>query len=75
MVEESVVSTAQCNTVFDAGGTIISPMDNMMNFTPAGWYRTPGKGASAVANNDRPADRGGYGVAGAPDVERLTPGT
>jgi hypothetical protein len=75
MVEKSVVPTAQGDAVPDAGGTIIGPMDNVMNFAPASWYRTTGKGASAVPNNDRPADRGGNGVAGAPDIKWFTSGT
>jgi len=75
MVEELVVATAQDDEVSDAGRAIIGPMDNVMNFAPAGWYRTPGKGASAVADNDCSVDRGGYGIAGPPDVEGLTPGT
>jgi hypothetical protein len=75
MVQESVVPTAQGDAVSDAGGTIIGPMDDVMYFAPAGWYRTTGKGASAVPNNDRTADRGGNGVAGAPDIKWFTSGT
>ena len=75
MVEELVVATAQGDAVSDAGRAIIGPMDNVMNFAPAGWYRTPGKGASAVADNDCSADRGGYGIAGPPDIQGLTAGT
>ena len=50
-------------------------MDHMMNIALAGWYRTPGKSTSAIADYHCAADRRGHGVAGAPDVQRLTPGT
>ena len=75
VVEEFVVAAAQGDAVSDAGGAIIGPVHNVMDFAPAGGYRTSRKGASAVADNDRAADRGGHGVAGPPDVEGLTPGT
>ena len=73
-----MVPTAQGDAVFDVGGTIISPMYNVMNFAPASWYGTPRKCASAVPNNDRSADRGGYGglarptSSGSPRAPRTT---
>ncbi|MGB8995030.1 MAG: hypothetical protein WCC65_06960 [Pseudonocardiaceae bacterium] len=70
MVEKLVVAAAERDAVVDAGGAVVSPMDNVVNFGPAGWYRTPWKGASAVSDNDDSAYCGGYGVAGATDVER-----
>ena len=75
MVKELVVAAAQRDAVSDAGRAIIGPMDNVMDFAPAGRYRTPGKGAPGVPDNDCSADRGGHGIAGPPDVEGLTPGT
>ena len=74
VVGEFVMPTAQCHAVSDAGGAVVGPVDNMMNFTPPGRYRTPGKSAPAVSNTDGAADRGGHGVTGASDVQWLTAG-
>ena len=38
MVQESMVATAQCDAVFDAGGAVVSPMDHVVNIAPAIWY-------------------------------------
>jgi hypothetical protein len=38
MVQESMVAAAQCDTVSDAGGAVVSPMDHVMNIAPASWY-------------------------------------
>ena len=38
MVEESVVAAAERDAVFDAGGTIVGPVDDVMDFAPAGGY-------------------------------------
>jgi hypothetical protein len=75
VVEEFVVATAQRDAVSDAGGTIIGPVQNVVDFAPTGRNRTPGKGASAVSDDHSAADRGGHGVAGPPDIEGLTAGT
>jgi hypothetical protein len=75
VVEEFVVAAAQGDAASDAGGAIIGPVHNVMDFAPAGGYRTSRKDASAVADNDRAADRGGHGIAGPTDIEGLTPGT
>ena len=72
MVDESMVPPAERNTVSDAGRAVVDPMDHMVNVAPAGWYRTPWKGTSAISNDHCAADRGGYRVAGSSDVERLT---
>lgn len=74
MVEEFVVAAAEGDTVSDASGTFIGPMDAMVNIAPTGRYRTPGKSAPAVSNTDGAADRGGHGVTGASDVQWLTAG-
>ncbi|MGB8961201.1 MAG: hypothetical protein WCC38_04495 [Pseudonocardiaceae bacterium] len=44
MVQESVVATAERNTIINAGGAMISPVDKVVNFAPAGRYRTTWKG-------------------------------
>jgi hypothetical protein len=38
MVEEPVVAPAQSDTVADAGGAVIGPMDRVVNVGPAGGY-------------------------------------
>lgn len=70
-----MMSTAQRNAVPDAGGPVVGPMNYVVNIAPAGWYRTSGESASAVSEDHRAADRGGYCVAGATDVQWLAPGT
>ncbi len=59
MVEESVMPAAERDAVFDAGGPMINPVHNVMDFAPPGRYRTAGKGASAVSDNDCAAYCGG----------------
>jgi hypothetical protein len=36
MVEESVVAAAERDAVFYAGGTIVGPVDDVMDFAPGG---------------------------------------
>ncbi|PZS20473.1 MAG: hypothetical protein DLM60_08660, partial [Pseudonocardiales bacterium] len=50
MVDQSVMPAAQRNTVVDAGGAVIGPMNAMVDIAPAGRYRTPRKSAPAVSN-------------------------
>jgi hypothetical protein len=75
MVEEFVVAAAEGDTVSDAGGTFIGPMDAMVNIAPTGRYRTPGESAPAVSDDHSAANRGRHSVAGPPDIQGLTAGT
>jgi hypothetical protein len=36
MVDESVMAAAECDTVFDAGGAVVGPVDNVVDIAPAG---------------------------------------
>ena len=75
MVEEFVVAAAEGDTVSDASGTFIGPVQNMMNFAPTGRYRTPGKSAPAVSDEHSATDRGRHSVAGPSEIQGLTAGT
>lgn len=68
-----MVATAERNTVLEASRAMINPMYDMVNIAPAGRNRAPRKRTPAIAENDRAADRCGYGAAGAPDIQWFTP--
>ena len=57
MVDEAVMPAAEQDTVVDAGGSSIRPMNDVVAFTPAGRHRTAGKRVSAISEGDRAADR------------------
>jgi hypothetical protein len=38
VVEESVVSAAECHAVIEAGWTMIDPVDDVVDVAPAGRY-------------------------------------
>jgi hypothetical protein len=72
MVQQSVVTAAECHTVGEAGSSSLGPMNNVMNVAPAGRDSTARKGAAAVAQDHRTANRCRHDAAGTPDVERFT---
>src|SRR5262245_767313 len=75
VVDQAMMPAAERNAVCEAGGSSISPMDNMVNVAPTGRYRTPGESAPTIPDDHRAADRGRYRSAGASDVQRLTSST
>jgi len=38
VVDQVVMPAAQRNAVREIGRSFISPVDNVMNFAPSGWY-------------------------------------
>jgi hypothetical protein len=69
MVDEAVVATAQRNTIVDAGGAVVGPVDNVVDVAPASGHGTAREGAAIITQDHCAANRRGDGAAGAPDVQ------
>lgn len=59
MVDQAVMVAAQRNTIVDAGGAVVGPVDNVVDVAPAGRHD-----AATITQDHCPANRRGDGAAG-----------